>query len=293
MKSFNIKRFGKMLRWVLSVNFHTMLAWTAGAALATFLGEMAMASMSNYYDPITMVHQYALAGVALLLIIATILACMVVSSIHDKRRRGTFLMLPATNAEKFLSLIIYSSVVCMLCTFLALAAGDTLRMVWYWVTGGPREVIEVYDGVRVTYHWHISAIPKLLENITSIRLGYGISGAIYVIFKHFVLYSFFVWVHSLFTLGGTLLRKYSFVATTALLILSMVLFFEVLDKFDLDLFNATWHNGRIEAYHIGAGYVLAVALPLLTIFNYWASYRIFKGFQIITNKWTNYDILKR
>jgi hypothetical protein len=39
--------------------------------------------------------------------------------------------------------------------------------------------------------------------------------------------------------------------------------------------------------------VLAVVLPLLAVINYWASFHIFKGFQLITNKWTNYDILKR
>jgi len=32
---------------------------------------------------------------------------------------------------------------------------------------------------------------------------------------------------------------------------------------------------------------------LLTCFNYWASFHVFKHFELITNKWTNYDILKR
>ena len=39
--------------------------------------------------------------------------------------------------------------------------------------------------------------------------------------------------------------------------------------------------------------VMLLLLTSLTVFNYWASYHIFKGFQLITNKWTNYDILKR
>jgi hypothetical protein len=40
------------------------------------------------------------------------------------------------------------------------------------------------------------------------------------------------------------------------------------------------------------GYFFTVALPIISIFNYWASFHIFKGFQLITNKWTNYDIYK-
>ena len=34
-------------------------------------------------------------------------------------------------------------------------------------------------------------------------------------------------------------------------------------------------------------YILGVLLPLLTVFNYWASYRTFKGFQVINHKWIN------
>ena len=37
----------------------------------------------------------------------------------------------------------------------------------------------------------------------------------------------------------------------------------------------------------------AVLLPLLAVFNYWASFHIFKNLQLITNKWLNYDFHKR
>ena len=40
MNSFSIKRFWKTMRWVLAVNFHSLLMWTTGAALVAFLGEM-------------------------------------------------------------------------------------------------------------------------------------------------------------------------------------------------------------------------------------------------------------
>ena len=58
--------------------------------------------------------------------------------------------------------------------------------------------------------------------------------------------------------------------------------------------NGPWSAKSVQIIHkVGAlGYFLTVALPLLSIFNYWASYRIFKGFQLITNKWTNYDFFK-
>ena len=38
--SFNIKRFGQTLRWVIAVNYRTMLLWATGIALITFVVEL-------------------------------------------------------------------------------------------------------------------------------------------------------------------------------------------------------------------------------------------------------------
>ena len=71
------------------------------------------------------------------------------------------------------------------------------------------------------------------------------------------------------------------------------MFYITLDWFDLKFFdeeweyNEKWEYSKVIAYDIGVGYILAVALPLLTVFNYWASYRTFKGFQVINHKWIN------
>ena len=104
-----------------------------------------------------------------------------------------------------------------------------------------------------------------------------------------------IWVHSLFTLGGTLLRKYAFVATGLFWIAVMLLFMGSLHRLNLSVFgNITLPDGTTYTGTVNTmAYVLMVVLPLLTFFNYRTSFRIFKGFQVITNKWTNYDIFKR
>ena len=48
MKRFNINRFGKTLRWVVSVNFRKLLLWFAGSVLAVFLGEIIFNVMNPY-----------------------------------------------------------------------------------------------------------------------------------------------------------------------------------------------------------------------------------------------------
>ena len=41
MNSFSFNRFGKTLRWVMAVNFRTLLMWTIGSVVAVFVGERA------------------------------------------------------------------------------------------------------------------------------------------------------------------------------------------------------------------------------------------------------------
>jgi hypothetical protein len=95
-------------------------------------------------------------------------------------------------------------------------------------------------------------------------------------------------------LGGTFLRKYAFVAASVVLIIGLSLLAWVLNHFDISMFNSQWDGNAYVGEEVGvAAYVLAVVVPLLSILNYWASFHIFKGFQLINNKWTNYDILKR
>ena len=152
-------------------------------------------------------------------------------------------------------------------------------------------------------------IPSYEENMMILPLSYKICAPITLI-------SLFVWIHSLYIFGGTLLRKYAFVASSLVIILAFVLMAWLVNKFNFQFFyvdtiidgqsmDALRQSGALDAngpvpvksvqivHKVGAlGYFITVALPLLSIFNYWASFHIFKGFQLITNKWTNYDFHK-
>ncbi len=301
MNRFNINRFGKALRWVVSVNFRKLLLWFAGSVLAVFLGEIIFKVMNPYGSPLNMLRDISQFLTMILILVSLIMASSIVSSINEKRKREAFLMLPASNLEKFLSLLVYSTVICIAVAFLAIVLGDALRMFSYWAAGYqgmPYEGESYYYSVKSDEYgevfWWSSVIPMLIKNITpNIALSAPLPVDFVVVQWAFII-GMILWVHSTYILGGTLLRKYSFVGTSVFVILLDTLIIRLIIASGMTMFHTQWDNGELIEYEIGAvSWILAFACPILSALNYWASFRIFKGFQLITNKWTNYDIFKR
>lgn len=295
MNTFSFNRFGKMLRWVLSVNQRRILYAVAGSVVGVFMAEMILLKMSSFDTPFRMLNQYGDVGAAVFAVASLILVSTIVSGVNEKRKREAFLMLPASNLEKFLALMTYTSVVCVLGVFLAFVLGDSLRMAWVWVSGPYTEIESSVMGNPVeTYYWWSSAIPEMVNRLTPHVLEADSCNWFYLVMYIVVIAAIAVWTHSLLIIGGTLFRKYSFVISCIIFILFWVIFVKTTHYFELSMFTSTWENGRYVDGEIGVpAYVLAILLPLLAVFNYWASFHIFKNFQLITNKWTNYDILKR
>ena len=298
MNSFSFNRFGKTLRWVMAVNSRTLLMWTIGSVVAVFAGELMTAEMRNL-SAYEMVDLYGTMGSALFVLVSLIMASTIVSSVNEKRKRQAFLMMPSTNLEKFLSLLVYTSVICVACIFLAFVLGDCLRMVWFKTASFfvvHQVQASVSNPVDACHAWS-SALPKLIENLTPNVLDPDSDRRtwFYNAMNIFVIFAIVVWNLSLMVICGTLLRKYAFVVASLIIILCSILLSWTIHHFGLFLFwGDVWKDGIHYESEVGAlAYVLAVLLPVPTVFNYWASFHIFKGFQLITNKWMNYDILKR
>ena len=302
MNNFNLNRFGRTLRWVVSVNFRKMLLWFVGSVLAVFLGEILFKMMSLGGTPLNMLRDFSQFLVLILIVVSLIMISSIVSSIKEKRKREAFLMLPSSNLEKYLSLVVYSTVICIAVAFLAIVLGDSLRMFAYWATG--YQGLPYADGSYVNsitddltgeiIYWWSSSIPKLIENLTPDLLSdqVEVPADLMIVEMAFIIGGI-LWLHSIYTLGGTLLRKYSFVVTTVFIILCILLLFRMAFVFKLSMFYTQWDNGVIQNYEIGIlGWISAFLFPILSVLNYWASFHIFKGFQLITNKWTNYDFHK-
>ena len=167
MNSFSFNRFGKMLRWVLSVNFKRILGFTIAGSLGWFLAEMIIIKMTGYNVPFHMVWNISQFGVVAFLLMLVIFISTVVYSVNSKRKREAFLMLPASNLEKFLALVFYTTIVLTLCLCLALVIGDSLRMGWMWIDGPSVGTISIkFEQTGETWHWWSSAIPQMVESLT-------------------------------------------------------------------------------------------------------------------------------
>ena len=307
MNNFDINRFGKTLRWVLSVNFRKLLLWFTGSVLAVFLGEVLSQMMYRYDTPLHMIDDVSIFLRMILIIVSLIMVSSIVSNINEKRKREAFLMLPASNSEKYLSLVFYSTIICIAVAFLAIVLGDSLRMLAYWATDyrGPvyadgTQYYGCFDDVTGgQVYWWSSALPKMLNELTPEIVNKGCENypTDLMIIQLLLIYGGILWIHSLYTLGGTLLRKYSFVGTSIFMMLLVTLVVRLIVVSNMTLFHRQWNwdsgSPVLESYEIGVvGWIIAIAFPILSVLNYWASFHIFKAFQLITNKWLNYDFHK-
>jgi hypothetical protein len=256
--------------------------WTGGFTVAIFLAGM----MVFFFNPNNPKAALGLVSTFDIIFIFIGLFASVSSFLSDydkKPKREAFLMVPASNLEKYLSAVIYAVTVFTFALFLSVVLGDTLRMVFRSLVYGDEWLSAVPQVMR-------GVIPNIMLNGETPHV-YSLS---FEVMNFVVGFSLILWLHSLYTLGGTLFRKYAFVATSVVMIACAMLLSWIINHFDVSMFTSHWDGDKYVSQEVGFfAYVLAIVLPLLSIFNYWASFHIFKGFQLITNKWTNYDILKR
>ncbi|WP_155993526.1 hypothetical protein [Prevotella sp. P6B1] len=279
MNSFDINRFGKALRWVISVNFRSSLMWALGLMLGVFLGEMMILGIFRSTEPVG-THTGSLAAFFVVYIIIGVVVgiCNLFVELDKKPNRQAFLMLPATNLEKFLAATIFSTVCGILTMYLSFIVGDTLRV--------------VFRGLFYGDSWNSFIFPELFkmmtfDGISSYHsLGYRLISLAFLV-------SGLVWLHSFYTLGGTLFRKYAFVISSLVLVAGFTMLVWFSKNHEINMFCTYYVEGVGMVEKVGTiAYILTAFFAVFSVVNYWASFRIFKRFELITNKWMNYDFYK-
>ena len=174
-------------------------------------------------------------------------AARVLKPMSRKQERIAFLMLPATNAEKFIERVFYVIVVNTLIFVLGFLTSDVVQFLFSFVlTPG-------------YHHFVIGVIP---HEFGYIFLNNG------DIISLFLLISFFLWQHSLYVLGGSLFRRSPMLFTACLDFLLLTLFSGIMLCLDVDV-------------------PFIMFFLIATVFDYSLAYRLFTRSQLVTRKWFN------
>ena len=291
---FSFSRLGLVMKRDFMENWKTNLYLFLGVFFA-FLGVYLL-QMYDYNDSIhggvldayqtveryVSHHTAAFAGVTLFLLVY--FATETMRNMRTKEQRLSFLMLPATKLEKFVSRALYVTVgmfsMILLSSLLAEAVHwafmpffdelpDKFKVcVWLDSWG------KIFDDLNP-----FKATAKLLVNKNAFVLG-GIMGGTVAL-----------WWHSLYILGGNYFGKYAFFKTTGIIILVAILLamgishidfdfgpgtFEWLDDFMRN--NEDWLNENFVAG------VITFIFFCFTVFNWWLSYELFTRQQVVKPK---------
>lgn len=273
MKNFNMTRFGRVLKLDF-VEGRKAMMWGALCMLLLYLFFFWFAHNigvhSSRYDFVNdsaqalQLRMNAICeGVAVFSAIALFIFFLITASTlyrgeQKKQQRIAWLMLPATNLEKFTSRWIYMLAFSIVGGVLPFFVADGIHMGYLWMAGNPV----------------VDATSYILKVLPRVSLPYS------PLAKVVDLYLVWVTIHSLYLLGGVLFKKFHFIATTAVFAVAMACFASV--------YNSLGYRDTPTPpdYILGNIISIGFSVCLIALFT-WLAYWLFCRWQVVTHKFAN------
>ena len=285
-KTFDLHRFGMVLRWDLLTNWKGYFNRIAGLAIGIILLSISMlysfphsyfieeGDLGNYYE---CRMTGFLAAIYILLIFVS--ASNIFGNMKTKLQRESFLMLPANNLEKYAARFLMMSVGSILMMLIATLVADFVQFILsFFMTPG----------------YHASIIGSSLSQIYKAATDAGnnpisILAWQYKIDAAILGWSFLTMIYSFCLLGGTFFRKQPIILTAV----SGIIIFMIIGYCgsELEEWGAFDFFKHLNYDNPGTSLCMAIFWSViflaLAAFNYWASYKLFTRMQVICNKWIN------
>ena len=287
-KTFDLHRFGMVLRWDLLTNWKSYFYSMAGLAIGIIMLSISMlysfphshyivegGDLSNYYE-VRMTGFLA----AIVILFFFISACNIFSNMKTKLQRESFMMLPANNLEKYAARFLMMSVGSILIMVIATLIADFVQFILsFFMTPGYHASI-IGSSLRQIYE---AAIDTTCNNPISILAGQcKIEAAL-------VGWSFLIMIYSFTLLGGTFFRKQPIILTAVSgIIIYMIVGYcgsKLEDWGAFDFYTHLNHDNPGTSLCIAIFW--SVVFLALAAFSLWASYKLFTRMQVICNKWIN------
>lgn len=284
-KAFDLHRFGLLMKWETLTEKKDYIRCTIGLAIAlTFLFciQILMMKMKGFNalpldarESAFLMNLDMMSGMAMFTIFMslTIGASFIFNNMQSKQQRIAYLMMPATNLEKFLARYLHVSIGYMVCVAVALVFADLMQYIFTKI---------MLDGVGgsvigTMYNDVFSNNEPSTFKFGDMRvLGWYVDAmAITIIFS----------TNAFWTFCGTIYRRQAWLFTfcTAFVLWFLLIFINtnVYDFATLIFSNINEDNWKVYFWiFFILGWVVNVAL-------YWGSYKIFSRMQVINNKWLN------
>ena len=285
-KTFDLHRFGMVLRWDLLTNWKSYFYSNAGLAIGIIMLSISMLYSFphsyfiverdlNYYYECRMTGFLA----AIFILFIFISACNIFSNMKTKLQRESFMMLPANNLEKYAARFLMMSIGSIIMMLIATLIADFVQFVLsFFMTPG----------------YHASIIGSSLSQIYEAATNTGdnpicILAGQCKIEAALVGWSFLIMIYSFTLLGGTFFRKQPIILTAV----SGIIIFMIIGYCGSKLEEWGAFDFFKHLNYDNPGTSLCMAIFWSVIFlalaasSLWASYKIFTRMQVICNKWIN------
>ena len=285
-KTFDLHRFGMVLRWDLLTNWKSYFYSIAGLAIGIIMLSISMlysfphshfiveGDLGNYYEG-NMTGFLA----AIVILFFFISPCNIFSNMKIKLQRENFMMLPANNLEKYAARFLMMSVGSILMMLIATLIADFVQFVLsFFMTPG----------------YHASIIGSSLSQIYKAATNTGdnpicILAGQYKIDAAILGWSFLTMIYSFCLLGGTFFRKQPIILTAVSgIIIFMIIGYCGSELEEWGAFDFFKHfNYDNPGTSLCIAIFWSVVFLALAAFSLWASYKLFTRMQVICNKWIN------
>lgn len=271
--NFQFSRLLMVMRWDMFTNLKSYLNMMLGmtfALLPFFIMQLYQLSKQYQLFPDTIDLSYWGMSQYVLMIFSIamyMMATQIFMVMKTTGQREQFLMLPASNLEKYISRFLFSTLGAAVAMITAIVVSDLVQLIFSFVLlpGHHQSVclsiMALLWKIWTTFIESIDSAGALLLSLSIVTCG--------------------VLVHSFFILCGTLFRKHTIVVSGILFIVMIYLVIYVIESVPGTITTCLMHGDNSWIF------CLLIAELLLAGFQYWLSYKVFTRMQVICNRWIN------
>lgn len=273
MSNFDIKRFAMAARWQCGMSLKNVLSFAAGLSFGYLFPMFGWLypylKDAEALDEGRLLRSVELCTVVYLIVII-IAGTWIFADMKTKEQRIKVKMLPATDLEKYIVRWLGITLGAMVMGIVSYCVADALRMLTCLVAGVDCLQCTIPDFIRLLF---TNGDDTPVNQINSAAFNQGI---------YFLATGWVMWAQSLYVLGGTLLRRYQFVTTTAVHIVLFLIMSIFISSSPVDVELTVRSSDNSTTFYAVGALLMAVAVA-----NWWLSYRVFRRMQVVNNKWIN------